>query len=224
MKKGDIFFVDAADLVLQPLSVDGHILDIGGGGEGVIGQLNGRQVVAIDCREDELMEAPDGPLKVLMDARNLRFLDESFDAATAFFSLMYFVEEVDQQVAISEVFRTLKPGGTFRIWDLDISTLPERREPLFAVRLKVIIDGVVSETAYGRPWPVQRRSHHDYRCLMEEAGFHHVKTEALTPTFYSLFEKQGSDATTQVHSTSERSLAPESIPSSQERGHHGQDR
>ena len=35
----------------------GSILDIGGGGEGVIGRLYGRQVVAIDNRQEELDEA-----------------------------------------------------------------------------------------------------------------------------------------------------------------------
>ena len=33
------------------------MLDIGGGGEGVIGRLYGRQVVAIDNRQEELDEA-----------------------------------------------------------------------------------------------------------------------------------------------------------------------
>lgn len=36
----------------------GSILDIGGGGEGVIGLLYGSQVTAIDNRQEELDEAP----------------------------------------------------------------------------------------------------------------------------------------------------------------------
>lgn len=38
--------------------LNGSILDIGGGGEGVIGQLYGQQVVAIDKLQEELDEAP----------------------------------------------------------------------------------------------------------------------------------------------------------------------
>ena len=37
----------------------GSILDIGGGGEGIIGRLYGSRVTAIDNREEELDEAPD---------------------------------------------------------------------------------------------------------------------------------------------------------------------
>ena len=38
----------------------GTILDIGGGGEGVIGQLYGEQVVAIDNSQEELDEVETG--------------------------------------------------------------------------------------------------------------------------------------------------------------------
>lgn len=61
-----------------------RILDIGGGGEGVIGLCYGEKVVAIDLRKDELEQAPDGPLKIVMDARELSFLEDSFDAVASF--------------------------------------------------------------------------------------------------------------------------------------------
>ena len=49
-------------------------MDIGGGGRGVIGELKGKQVIAIDINKRELEEAPDGPLKVVMDATDYRIL------------------------------------------------------------------------------------------------------------------------------------------------------
>ena len=156
----------------------------------MIGRIEGLQVVAIDCREDELIEAPEGPLKVVMDARDLQFLDETFFAATAFFSLMYFDDEAGLQEALAEVFRVLKPGGLFRIWDVDTSALPESNKTLFAVRIKFIVNGIASETAYGRPWPKQKRDHHYYSNLAEAAGFVHVETEEQAHTFCSTFRKQ----------------------------------
>ena len=39
---------------INPIKTDGFILDIGGGGEGIIGKLNGEQVVAIDKLLNEL--------------------------------------------------------------------------------------------------------------------------------------------------------------------------
>lgn len=46
----------------------GSVLDIGGGGEGIIGRLYGKNVTAIDIRQEELDEAPEGPTKLCMDA------------------------------------------------------------------------------------------------------------------------------------------------------------
>ena len=67
----------------------GLILDIGGGGWGVIGQLKGKQVVAVDLRKREFEEAPGEPLiKIIMDARDLKFLDKTFDPATVSFAFM----------------------------------------------------------------------------------------------------------------------------------------
>jgi len=78
-----------------------RILDLGGGGEGVIGQLRGQQVVAVDIRKEELDEAPSGPVKVVADASALPFPDSSFDAATAFFFLMY-VSATDRPAVLRE--------------------------------------------------------------------------------------------------------------------------
>ena len=50
-------------IVLEDFAADGYILDIGGGGEGIIGQLKPAQVVAIDLSARELLGAPAGPLK-----------------------------------------------------------------------------------------------------------------------------------------------------------------
>lgn len=45
----------------------GSILDIGGGGEAIIGQMYGDKVTAIDNRQEELDEAPNCCTKLLMD-------------------------------------------------------------------------------------------------------------------------------------------------------------
>jgi ubiquinone/menaquinone biosynthesis C-methylase UbiE len=100
-------------------NIYGSILDIGGGGEGVIGQLFGNRVIAIDNRQEELDEAPDCCEKRLMDATDLTFPDYSFDNVTFFYSLMYMFSET-QVIAIAEASRVLKKGGSLYIWDTEI--------------------------------------------------------------------------------------------------------
>ena len=53
----DIYFLDPQAVTVPDFAASGYILDIGGGGEGVIGQLKGDQVIAIDRRKAELEEA-----------------------------------------------------------------------------------------------------------------------------------------------------------------------
>jgi hypothetical protein len=53
---------------LSPIKTDGFILDVGGGGEGIIGKLNGKQVVAIDTSEQELRETSARAIFMLLHA------------------------------------------------------------------------------------------------------------------------------------------------------------
>lgn len=123
----------------------GTILDIGGGGEGVIGQLYGAQVTAIDNRQEELDEAPDCCQKLLMDAASMTFADASFSHVTCFYSLMY-MTKAEQEKAIFQAARVLKPGGTLQIWDCCIRcAYPEP----FVTRLEVQLPGKQLEVAYG---------------------------------------------------------------------------
>jgi SAM-dependent methyltransferase len=127
----------------------GLILDIGGGGEGVIGQLKGRQVVAIDLLKQELVDAPDGPLlKIVMDARALGFLDGAFDTATVFFTFMY-IAPADHAKVFAELRRVLRPGGRLLVWD---PTFPDKAapdKPKIMYPLHVRLPGKEINTGYG---------------------------------------------------------------------------
>lgn len=189
MNENEIYFFEPVELEIESFSSDGYVLDIGGGGEGIIGRLPGLHVISIDRREDELTEAPDGPLKIVMDARNLKFTDSSFSVVTAFFSFMYFKTEADIQAALTEAYRVLKPGGSLRMWDVSFESLPDTDQPLFAVQLRCKLNAEVCETAYGCPWPNERRDHQFYRHLAECSGFKHDNTTVSDHIFHSTFIK-----------------------------------
>ena len=127
------------------------ILDLGGGGEGVIGCLRGRQVVAVDTRKDELLGTPAGPTKVVADARSLPFPDRSFEAATAFFFLMY-VATRDRRQILEEAYRVLAPDGALHIWDVVIPTPGKRARKTFVVPVRVDLPGRTIRTGYGVTW------------------------------------------------------------------------
>ncbi|MFB0567542.1 MAG: class I SAM-dependent methyltransferase [Candidatus Bathyarchaeia archaeon] len=142
---------------LSPTETEGLILDIGGGGEGIIGKLNGRQVIAIDTSERELLETQNEALKVVMDATDLKFLPESFDACTAFFSFMYIPKNKHLKV-FEEAHRVLKDNGKLLLWDVKI---PEKHGDYkaFMVRLKIRLPNEETEAGYGVKWQKQNIEH-----------------------------------------------------------------
>ncbi len=184
----DFYPLEPLEVELSELPGEGWILDIGGGGEGVIGRLAGTRVVAIDIHKDELEEAPPGPLKIVMDARGLTFLDDTFETATMCFSLMYMKNETQRQV-FAEAFRVLKPGGSLHVWDIGIAQKPITDMEYYAAPVLYRIRGETVSTGYGQTWPAEVRDEASYIAMAQAAGFAHVRTERNKYAFYMVFQK-----------------------------------
>ncbi len=89
-------------------NINGSILDVGGGGEGIIGRVYGRQVTAIDKLQSELDEVTCDCEKLVMDACDLDFADQSFDNVTFFYTFM-FMEQTEWQQALAAGDADLRP-------------------------------------------------------------------------------------------------------------------
>jgi ubiquinone/menaquinone biosynthesis C-methylase UbiE len=165
-----LHFLPKAHLKLEKIPSPGWILDIGGGGEGVIGQLEGRRVVAVDTSRRELEEAAPGPLKLVMDARELQFLDGSFSTAACFFSLMY-IPPQDHEKVLQEIYRVLQPGGQLYLWEASLPPRTESSPELIAVKLTIQLPDREIKTGYGTRWPEQGLGPEHYQTQMEQVGF-----------------------------------------------------
>jgi ubiquinone/menaquinone biosynthesis C-methylase UbiE len=171
---------------LTDLTLEGRVLDIGGGGEGFISRQIGNNVIAIDLRADELAETPDIGLKIIMDAADLKFLDGYFDYVTCFYSLMYMNAETTGK-CITEVYRVLKPGGSFYIWD---AVIPERfTGETFITDLTVKVSpGTETSVGYG-VGSATKQTADMIRGLCVEAGFTVVNEDAGEEAFQLTLKK-----------------------------------
>jgi len=181
MEEERIKIIGPFEIELKPIETHGFILDIGGGGAGMIGKLNGRQVIAIDIKEEELLETENEALKIVMDARKLQFLPESFDVCTAFFTFMYIKNE-DHHKVFREINRVLKRDGRFLLWDV---VIPERREDydIFAVHLRIKFKNKTLEEGYGVKWDKTQDMDH-FKELAKETGFDVIKEWQRDEIFY----------------------------------------
>lgn len=149
----------------------------------MIGRLRGRQVVALDTRRDELLETPAGPTKVVADARSLPFPDRSFEAATAFFFLMY-VAARDRRQILEEAYRVLAPGGALHIWDVIIPAPGRRARKTFVVPVRVDLPGRTIRTGYGVAWKGREMSAEGIAETARSVGFVVTTVERSGRTFH----------------------------------------
>ncbi len=183
-----IQFIELHKIDLTDVELNGRILDIGGGGEGIIGQLKGEHVVAIDRRESELKEATPGDyLKIIMDAKDLQFLDETFDTATAFFTLMY-IPTSNHQKVIQEIYRVLKKGGEFVIWDFKIPKRESSDKEFYGLYLEFKIAEKEISTGYATKWDKEQDLEY-YLKLGTSIGFKSVEKKIMNELFYLRFQK-----------------------------------
>ena len=170
-------------VTVEDFDAEGFILDIGGGGEGVIGQLKGKQVIAIDISKRELVEAPPGPLKIVMDARDLKFLDNTFNTATVFFTFMY-ISSDDHQKVFEELHRVLSSGGRLLIWDVTFPEKVDKRQTMALFFFNFILPDREIKTGYGVRRPAGEQGLEHFMELAKKTGFESVSHQEKGQWFF----------------------------------------
>lgn len=156
-------------MIKMKYDIQGSILDIGGGGEGVISCIYGKEVTAIDYRQDELDEIQYDSIKMVMDASDMSFQDATFQNVTSFYTLM-FVDKKKHVEVIKECYRVLKIGGSFYIWDTDINAKTDKDNP-FLVGLDIDANGKKITTTFGIIKPDAEQGNDYFIQLCSNQGF-----------------------------------------------------
>ncbi|MFW9901256.1 MAG: class I SAM-dependent methyltransferase [Candidatus Thorarchaeota archaeon] len=183
----DIYFSELHQIDLKEIQLKERILDIGGGGEGIICQLAGPHVISIDPSERELKEAPSDCVKIIMNGTDLKFLDETFDIVTLFFTMMY-ISRPDQKKVLKEAYRVLKPKGELLLWDLTIPDRPETEKDTFAIKLEVDIGKKKITTGYGTRFG-KKYNMERYLDLGKNVGLKVIEQEVNGETFFIKYQK-----------------------------------
>lgn len=183
-----MYIVENQRIKIEEEILGRRILDIGGGGEGIMGLVYGHRVVAIDPRLDELEDAPEGPLKIVMDAKELSFLRNSFDAVTSFFTLMY-INNDDHKQVFNEVYRVLKDNGEFILWDAEISEYDGGIKDIFVIQLTINTPIKEIKTGYGISRRNKSQNIEYFTEMGKSVGFKVVREEIEEQVFKIIFRK-----------------------------------
>ena len=158
--------------------LSGRILDIGGGGEGVIGRTARGEIYILDISEKELEEAKSRGAKgefIKGDARKMEFPDEYFDTVTSFFSLMYMR---DSRKVLKECYRVLRKGGKMLIWD---AVIP--RCLIYNINVIARSENEVIKAKYAVVFPAPQTCE-QIENLAKSVGFEVVRKERHEHWFY----------------------------------------
>ena len=175
-----------AKVLLKKL--EGFVVDIGAGGEGIIAKTCGRETVCVDISKREIGEARSrGAVAnwVLCDACSMPFGNGTFDVATFFFSLMYIKTYEKKHAAMVEAKRVLKSDGLLYLWDASIREKPD----LYVVFVEANLpDEEKIYTGYGVKGKEKEQTLELISKLALEAGFKVTTTESHKNWFTACFQ------------------------------------
>lgn len=156
---------------LPSLRYEGLILDIGGGGEGIVSRVCRERVCAVDIQLDKIREAHIYPVRhtnwFLSDGASLCFESGAFGAVTLWFSLAYMRTWEKKREVIREAYRTLSTDGVLSILAAKIGGQYEKY--ILRVRFE-LPDGTISETGYGLVGE-QTQSPEEAEEVLRDVGF-----------------------------------------------------
>ena len=145
--------------------------------------------MAVDPSREELEEAAPGPLKIVMNAAELGFLDESFAAVTSFYTLMYVNDCESLRNIFREAYRVLQKNGRFMIWDSIIPPRESGEKDVAVFQLALRLGEETIETGYGTLWPEAGRDASVYQDEAVRAGFRVISHPEAKHRLYLELEK-----------------------------------
>ncbi len=183
-----IKFLPKIELTLPPLSTEGRILNLAHGGLDVIGQNAPCPVVAINISKEQLRDVAPVCLRVVMNPCDMKFMDESFHLAAAFFSMLFIGCDQYAQM-FREVYRTLVPGGRFLFWEAVIPRRGDLRTDIVAVPVEVHTRKGLLSAGYGAVWPETPFCSDLFKDLALESGLKLQKSEVTDAFVFFEWEK-----------------------------------
>ncbi len=190
MKNESIFRPPIQKVCLNSIDVGGLILDVGGGGEGLVARIGGDKVCAVDINLDKIREArihKESANWFNCDGRNLCFKSKVFDMATLWFALGYMRTWQMKESVLREVYRVLKDEALLSIWACRVDC----EEAAAIIRTDISFpNGTTSRFGFGLVGQ-QDQTLETVSMLLESVGFTVERILNQDYVFYVSCKKEG---------------------------------
>ena len=159
--------------------INGPILNIGCGEDSIIEkQYNQFNLITnIDNSKEKIKKSP--YLAINMDATNLKYNNNTWESITSFFSFGYFFHNIKKEKAINEIYRVLRPGGKFYLWDMNIYN----SNPYIQIKYNNIINLYMIKNVK------DKQNLKYFKKVCKQAGFKIIKIKKYFSHFYLECEK-----------------------------------
>jgi len=123
-----------------------------------------------------------------MDAGELKFLNNTFDTVTSFFTFMY-IPKSEHQKIFKEIYRVLKKDGNLVLWDVIIPKRENQIYEMFSLPLKIKTNDKELDAGYGVFWGKKEQNSEYFQELSKKVGFSEVEFISDDQIFYLRVKK-----------------------------------
>jgi SAM-dependent methyltransferase len=116
----------------------------------------------------DIAQSDGGVVDLICAATHIPLADQSRDTV---FSTQVIEHVADHRRLVSEAYRVLKPGGVFRIWDVELPVSPDPKQDLAIFKFTFRLPAETVETGYGTSFPITPLQMSHFERLLTAAGF-----------------------------------------------------
>jgi ubiquinone/menaquinone biosynthesis C-methylase UbiE len=100
-----------------------------------------------------------------------------------------YIKQEDHKKVMIEIYRVLKPGGYFMLWDVNIPKYSEGMKDIYVMPIEIELQNDLVKTSYGTSWKGREQDKSYFVKMAEDIGFKPEDKDEQDQVYYIKFKK-----------------------------------